>query len=97
MNFHKEKLLTIITESYLEEHLVRDINKLGAKGYTITSVKGKGERGIRNNLWSASSNIKIEIICEEKVCKKIIEFVKANHIKNYAMILYFSEVSVLKH
>ena len=58
MDFYKEKLLTVITESEIEEHLIEDVNRLGAKGYTISSVGGKGEKGLRNAIWSANSNIK---------------------------------------
>jgi len=47
MNALKEKLLTIITESDIEDHLLEDLDKLGAKGYTISCVKGKGEKGIQ--------------------------------------------------
>lgn len=39
------KLVTIIAEGFLEEKLVRDIKRLGAKGYTITDARGEGSRG----------------------------------------------------
>ena len=96
MDFYKEKLLTIITESEIEEHLLQDIDRLGAKGYTISSAKGKGEKGVRNAVWSANSNVKIEIVCDNNVCEKIIEFLKENYLKNYAMILFVSDVNVLR-
>ncbi len=96
MDFYKEKLLTIITESEIEEHLLQDVDRLGAKGYTISSVKGKGEKGVRNAVWSANSNVKIEIVCDNNICEKIIEFLKENYLKNYAMILFVSDVDVLR-
>ena len=96
MNFYKEKLLTIITEADLEEHLIEDVDRLGAKGYTITSVQGKGEKGLRNADWSSNSNIKIEIICDTKVSEDIVEFLQANYLKNYAMILFVADVDVLR-
>jgi nitrogen regulatory protein PII len=95
MDFVKKKLLTIITESDLEERIIGDIGSLGAKGYTITQVNGKGQKGLRNADWSANSNIKIEIICKNDISKKIIQFMQKNYIKNYAMILYTSEVEVI--
>ncbi len=95
MDFAKEKLLTVITESDLEERLIKDINNLGVKGYTITSVEGKGEKGIRNAMWSSSSSIKVEIVCDLKVCEDIIKFIKDNYIKNYATFLFVVDVDVL--
>lgn len=96
MDFFNEKLLTIITESDIEEHLLADLDKLGAKGYTLTSVRGKGEKGLRNAIWSANSNIKVEVICCPKTCEEIIEFVKEHYLKNYAIILFVSDVDVLR-
>ncbi len=96
MNFFKEKLLTIITESEIEEHLLEDVSRLNAKGYTITPVTGKGEKGLRNAIWSANSNTKVEIICCSKTCNKIIEFLKEHYLKNYAMILFVSNVEVFR-
>ncbi len=96
MDFYKEKLLTVITESEIEEHLIEDVNRLGAKGYTISSVGGKGEKGLRNAIWSANSNIKVEIVCCPKTCDNIVEFLKKNYLKNYAMILFVSDVEVLR-
>jgi len=96
MDFFNEKLLTIITESDIEEHLLADLDKLGAKGYTLTSVRGKGEKGLRNAIWSANSNIKVEVICCPKTCEEIVEFVKEHYLKNYAIILFVSDVDVLR-
>ncbi|MFH1462050.1 MAG: transcriptional regulator [bacterium] len=96
MDFVNKKLLTIITESDLEEHLIKDINNLGAKGYTITSVQGKGEKGIRNDLWSATSNIKLEVVCDAKICLEIIDFLNKNYIKNYAMLIFTIDIEVIK-
>ena len=96
MDFYKEKLLTVITESDIEDRLIKNFNILGAKGYTISSVRGKGEKGLRNDIWSSNSNIKIEIVCDDKVCEKIVEFLQLNYLKNYAMILFIVDVNVLR-
>ena len=96
MDFYKEKLLTIITESDIENHLLKDLDKLGSKGYTISSARGKGEKGIRNDHWSANSNVKVEVICCPKVCDQIVEFIKEHYLKNYAIILFVSDVEVLR-
>ena len=62
-NDHIRKLLTIVTEGAIETSLVRDLDRLGAHGYTITEARGKGHRGVRNAGWDASSNIRIEVVC----------------------------------
>ncbi|MCF7799572.1 hypothetical protein K9L05_03620 [Candidatus Babeliales bacterium] len=96
MNSCIEKLLTIITESDIEEHIIKDVEVLGAKGYTITSVLGKGERGKRNAIWSNNSNIKIEIISDSEICNNIVQHLQNNYIKNYAMIFFIAEVNIFR-
>jgi nitrogen regulatory protein PII len=65
------KLVTIIAEGFLEEKLVRDVKKLGAKGYTITSVRGEGSRGVRASEWEGN-NIRLETIVSPAVAEKIL-------------------------
>ena len=54
-------LLTIIVEEVLAASIEKEIVALGAKGYTTSSVSGKGLSGMRDNQWEGE-NIKIETI-----------------------------------
>lgn len=96
MNFHKLRLLTIITESALESTLVEDIEKLGARGYTVTNARGNGSRGVRSGAWGASSNIRMEIVCDEKMENAIASHLRERYYKNYAMILFGADVDVMR-
>ena len=57
------QLVTIITEAVLESELTRQLEQLGARGYTITEARGKGSRGVRDAGWDEVRNIRIEVIC----------------------------------
>lgn len=96
MNYHKLRLLTIITESALESTLIADIEKLGARGYTVTNARGKGSRGVRGGDWGASSNIRMEIVCDEKTEHTITSHLKEKYYKNFAMILFCVDVDVMR-
>lgn len=96
MNNHLLKLLTIVTESTLEKTLIKDIDRLGAHGYTITDARGKGGRGARRAHWQESSNIRIEIVCSQGTAEKIANHLQANYYDNYAMILFITDVAVLR-
>jgi nitrogen regulatory protein PII len=96
MTISKQKIITIVTESRLESALTEDIEKLGGQGYTITDARGKGHRGVRDAVWAANSNIRIEVVCEPAVVKNITEHLKKNYFDNYAMILFTSDVEVLR-
>jgi hypothetical protein len=96
MNKSMQKLLTIITESVLEASLIKDIERLGAKGHTIMDVRGKGSKGLRSGGWDASANIRIEVICGDAVAESISAHLQEKYYNDYAMVIYTSEVSVLR-
>jgi len=90
------KLLTVVTESALEARLVRDLERQGASGYTITNARGKGHRGVREAGWEVESNIRIEVVCDEATARRIAAHLQQHYYDNYAMILLLSDVEVLR-
>ncbi len=96
MNTETRRLLTIVTEAALETDLTKAIDKLGATGYTITNARGRGSRGVRDAGWATSSNIRIEVICETETAERIAQYLRDNYYRDYAMVLYLSDVDVLR-
>jgi Pyruvate/2-oxoacid:ferredoxin oxidoreductase gamma subunit len=96
MQTEKRTLLTVFTESSIEQVLVRDMNRLGVKGYTISDARGKGSRGVRDASWDESRNIRIEVICAREQAETLLAHLQARYYSNYAMVAYFSEVEVLR-
>ena len=90
------KLVTIVTEAILEVELCEHLEKLGATGYTVTNARGSGHRGIRDAGWSSSSNVRIEVVCNEEVAQRIAASLRDNYYSDYAMILFESDVRVLR-
>lgn len=90
------KLVTIVTEAILEVELCEHLEQLGATGYTVTNARGSGHRGIRDAGWSSSSNVRIEVVCKEEVARRIAESLRDNYYSDYAMILFESDVRVLR-
>ena len=89
-----DTLLVIITEARLEKPLARTIMDLGATGYTICEVHGRGDRGIRNSELFEVSNIKIEVACKREVALAIKEYVSKTYGQNYATSLYMHGIEV---
>ncbi len=96
MNSSMRKLLTVITEAALESVLTKDLERLGVQGYTVTDARGKGSRGTRNAAWGESSNIRVEIVCDATVAETIATHLQTRYYDNYAMILFVSDVAVLR-
>lgn len=96
MSTVNRKLVTIITEAALEPELVRNIERLGAKGYTITDARGKGSRGVRDASWDEARNIHMDVICDEDVALAITEHLQGRHYDHYGMILFATDIQLLR-
>ncbi|WP_026548810.1 MULTISPECIES: hypothetical protein [unclassified Arthrobacter] len=96
MQSHARKLLTVVTEAVLEATLTREIDRLNARGYTITDARGKGHRGVRSAGWEANSNIRIEVVCDDRTAGAIAAHLQEHYYQDYAMILFVSDIEVLR-
>ncbi len=93
---HPPQLLTIITEAAIESLLVEDIERLGAKGYTIVDVRGKGHNGMRSGGWDANANIRIEVICNTQVAEAISQHLQDTYYNDYGMVTFTLPVGVIR-
>ena len=96
MSSETRKLLTVVTEAVLETDIAELLPTLGATGYTIVNARGRGSRGAREAGWSTNSNIRIEVICEPETAQRIAEYLREHYYRDYAMVLFLSDVEVLR-
>jgi nitrogen regulatory protein PII len=82
------KYLVLICEEAIENLVGRDIIEAGAKGFTVTTVRGRGNRGVRDAQWLLSSNIRIEVLCNEVIARRIVKVVEEKFAKNYGLIVF---------
>lgn len=88
-------LLTIIAEDVLAPAIEKEIEQLGAKGYTVSSVTGKSMDKTRDNPWEGE-NIKIETIVTEEISEKIMKHLQEKYFDRYAMIAFSHPVQVVR-
>ncbi len=91
---HTKQLVTIVTEAVLESELTRVLERLGAKGYTITEARGKGSRGIRDAGWDEVRNLRLEVICDEAVAEAIMDHLQDHYYDNFAMVMFSTQIRV---
>ena len=96
MKTYERKLVTIVTEAALETQLIAEIKNFGAHGYTIVEARGEGARGVRTSEWEEDKNIRIEVVCDESVADAMIAYFAKNYYANYAMIIFVSNVEVVR-
>lgn len=85
--------VVIICEEAIETHIGRDIVASGAKGYTVTEVRGRGNRGVRDAQWILSSNIRIEVLCSEEVAHQILQMAEEKYSQHYGLVAFMHSVS----
>lgn len=96
MQLTARKLVTVMTEAALEATLVSEIERLGARGYTITDARGKGSGGERDATWAPHANIRVEVLCGAETALAICEALRERYSDNYSMVMYVTDVDVLR-
>jgi nitrogen regulatory protein PII len=96
MKLYNVKLLTITCEILAQKNIMEILTKHEITGYTIYEVNGNGARGIRGQGLQNEKNIKIEIILREEKLQDIVEEVSRTLFANFAIVLYVSDVGVLR-
>jgi nitrogen regulatory protein PII len=89
-------LLTVITEAAIEQTLLRELDDLGVRGYTVSDVRGKGSRGVRDAAWDESANIRLEVICPRAQAEAVVGHLLTRYYADYAMVTFLQEVEILR-
>ena len=96
LSTEKRTLLTVITESVIEEILLKDLEKLGVRGYTVSDARGRGGRGVCDATWGEVSNIRLEVICSRVLAEVVLGHIQSHYYDNYAMVAFLQDVEILR-
>ncbi len=89
-------LLTVITETAIEQSLLRDLERMGVRGYTVSDARGRGSQGVRDAAWEEAANIRIEVICPRSQAETVISHLQARYYADYAMVAFLQEIEILR-
>ncbi len=89
------KRITIIRDETVRYRIVKEVQELGATGYTEFLVGGKGDRGIRSR-HGEPPNAKIEVVATPEVAQKILDHIADHYFDDYAMIAFIDDVQVVR-
>jgi len=89
------KLVTIVAEAVLEDRLLAELKRLGAKGYTISEARGEGSRGVRASEWEGN-NLRIECVVSDDAAERILAHLEEHYFPIYAVIAFVHEVQVVR-
>ena len=89
------QLVTIITEQVVEQKLVSDIKACGAKGYSLSHVKGEGVTG-KHSLDLNGPSIRLETVVTDKVAEDILDMLAAKYFNIYATVAWITPAQVAR-
>ncbi|MBE9043562.1 DUF3240 family protein [Pleurocapsales cyanobacterium LEGE 10410] len=88
-------LVTIVSETVLQDRLIKLLITLGVSGYTIVPVQGTGSHGRRTgDMAGYNTNIEIKTIVTSEVSDKLLEELK-HFPETYALIAFRQNVEGL--
>ena len=89
------KVVTIVGETVLAEHLHQDLRRLGATGWTQTDALGEGSRGMRSKTLRGD-NVRLEVVVSPEVADAILERLAQEYFPNYALVAWVADVQVVR-
>ena len=92
----KRALLTVITEAAIEHKLLRDLDNLGVRGYTVSDARGRGVRGVRDASRDDAANIRIEVICTRALADVSLKYIHDHYYVNYGMVAFLQDVEIIR-
>ncbi|NQV39282.1 MAG: hypothetical protein HQ505_01875 [Nitrosopumilus sp.] len=96
MKLYTVKLLTVTCEILAQKNIIEILNKHEINAYTTYEVDGNGARGIRGQGFKNEKNVKVEVIMREEKLQDVVEEISRTMFANFAIIVYVSDVSVVR-
>ncbi|MCV0399598.1 MAG: hypothetical protein K5785_06335 [Nitrosarchaeum sp.] len=96
MKLFDVKLLTITCEILAQKNVLDILGKYNVSGYTLYEVEGDGSKGIRGQGFKNDKNVKIEVLLHQDKVEQIAEEIARTLFSDYAIILYVTDVNVLR-
>lgn len=81
-------VVVVIAEAELESVLRDDILHAGAQGYTVSEVRGRGNRGLRDDRLLLSNNVRFEVLCDEATARHVLDTVLGRYGRHYGIVAY---------
>jgi nitrogen regulatory protein P-II 2 len=89
------QLITIVAEAVVEKKIIDDIKSCGAKGYSISHVRGEGVTG-NNALDLNGPSIRLESVVTDKVAEAILDMLAVKYFGTYAVIAWLTPAAVAR-
>jgi hypothetical protein len=86
--------VTVVAETVLQQKLLEQFQKLGARGYTCSYCFGKGRHEVVEDPCTGRSLVKIVILARESVATAIMRYIHTSQFESYPAMAYMDSVVV---
>jgi nitrogen regulatory protein PII len=90
------RLVTIVAEETLGHTIIGNLEEMGIHGYTYREVRGMGKHGDHTDIEHHAGNLKIEVVATRHTADEILELLHSEYLSGNAVIVYVSEVQVVR-
>ena len=95
MDTTERKLVTIVSEAVVEHKLIDDLKKCGARGWSLSHVRGEGVTG-NTSLDLNGPSIRLETVVTDKVSDAILDMLAERYFGRYAVIAWLTPIRVAR-
>jgi MFS superfamily sulfate permease-like transporter len=92
----KIRRVTLMASRSLRDELLREIQKCGITGYTVTTCTGAGRRNLASESIAENEHIRIEVIATEDVCNAIIAYLRLDILPEHHVTACVETVDVVR-
>jgi nitrogen regulatory protein P-II 2 len=92
------KLITIVAEAEIGEHLLRDLATLGVRGWNAVPGEGRWRRALdaEGPTDFDGPSVRIELVAKDDTAEAVMARLAAHWFPRYAVFAWISDASVLR-
>lgn len=86
--------ITVVTHDRLEQMLLKQFARLGARGFTCMDCRGRGEHELVQDVLSGATRVRIETIVQPQVAEEIMKFLSQPQFEHQPIMACVETVQV---
>lgn len=87
--------LTIVAEAVVEARLLRDLETVGVRGWTLTSGRGKGTSQVDASDWEGA-NVRVETLLPAAAADRVLSMLAELYFSRYAVVAWVTPAQVVR-
>ena len=87
--------LTIVAEAVVEARLLRDLEAVGVRGWTLTSGRGRGASQVDASDWEGA-NVRIETLLSSVAADRVLGMLAELYFPYFAVVAWLTPAQVVR-